>query len=59
VVMSPAGPGSENGCAGENPQQLHTTDLYSRQRGCYVRTVTESLLLENKMTGRESQGACR
>jgi hypothetical protein len=30
-----------------------------RQRGSYIRTITESVQLENKITGRESQGACR
>jgi hypothetical protein len=31
----------------------------SRQRGCYIRSITASVQLENKITGRESQGACR
>jgi hypothetical protein len=30
-----------------------------RQRGCYIRTITASVQLENKNTGRGSQGACR
>jgi hypothetical protein len=30
----------------------------SRQRGCYIRTITARVQLENKITGRESQGAC-
>jgi hypothetical protein len=30
-----------------------------QQRGCYLRTVTASVQLENKIIGRESQGACR
>jgi hypothetical protein len=30
-----------------------------RQRGCYIGTITASVQLENKITGRGSQGACR
>jgi hypothetical protein len=58
VVMSPTGLGLESDCAGEDQQQLYTKDLSSRQRGCYIRTMPASVQLENKMTGRESQGAC-
>jgi hypothetical protein len=47
MVMSPAGLGLEIECAGEV------------QRGCYVRTITASNQLESKITGPESQGACR
>jgi hypothetical protein len=32
---------------------------FSRQRGCYIRTITAGVQLENKINGRESQGACR
>jgi hypothetical protein len=35
------------------------TILSSRQRGSYIRTITASVQLENKITGRESQGARR
>jgi hypothetical protein len=59
VVMSPAGLGPENDCAGEAQKKLYTTYSSSRQKGCYIRTITESVQLENKITGRESQGACR
>jgi hypothetical protein len=59
VIMSPAGLGPENDCAGEDQQQLLTTDPSSRQKGCYIRTITASVQLENKITGRESRGACR
>jgi hypothetical protein len=59
VVMSPAGIGLENDCAGEDQQQLQTTDPPSRQRGCYIRTITAIVQLENKNNGRESQGDCR
>jgi hypothetical protein len=58
VVMSPAGVGPENDCAGEVQQQLYTTDPSSRQRGCYIRTITTSFQLKNKITNRESQGTC-
>jgi hypothetical protein len=30
-----------------------------RERGCYIRTITASVQLQNKITGRDSQGACR
>jgi hypothetical protein len=36
------------------------TDPSSRQRGWYIRTIlTSSAQLENKITGREAQEACR
>jgi hypothetical protein len=57
--MSPAGLERESDCAGEDQQQLNTTDPSYRQRGCYVKTITASVQLENKLTGRESQRACR
>jgi hypothetical protein len=53
VVMSPAGLGPEIDCADEDQQQLYATDLSSRQRGCYVRTITASVQLENNITGPE------
>jgi hypothetical protein len=56
MVMSPAGIEPENDCASENQQQLETADPSSRQRGCYTRTVTASVQLENRITGRESPG---
>jgi hypothetical protein len=59
MVMSPAGLGPENDCASYDQQQLQTTDPSSRQRGCYIRTITASVQLENKITDHESQGACR
>jgi hypothetical protein len=57
--MSTAGLGPENNCADEDQQQLQATDTSSHQTGCYVRTIPASVQLENKITGRESQGACR
>jgi hypothetical protein len=39
-------------------QQLQTTNPSSRQIGCYIRTITAIVQLENKIMGRESQGAC-
>jgi hypothetical protein len=59
VVMSLAGLGPENDCANEGQQQLYTTHSSCRHRGCYIRTITTSVQLENEITGRESQGACR
>jgi hypothetical protein len=59
VVMSPAGLGPENECSDEGQQQLETTDPSTHHRGYYIRTITASDQLENKITGRESQGACR
>jgi hypothetical protein len=35
------------------------TSPTSCQRGCYIKTITASVQLENKITGRESQWACR
>jgi hypothetical protein len=58
MIMSPAGLGPGNDCAGEDQQLLQTTDSSSRQRGCYTRTITASVQLENKITDRGSQGAC-
>jgi hypothetical protein len=55
--MSPARLRPENNSAGEDQQQLQTTDSSSRQKGCYLSTITASVHLENKITGRESQGA--
>jgi hypothetical protein len=34
-------------------------DPSSRHTGCYMRTTTASVQLENRITGRESQGVCR
>jgi hypothetical protein len=50
---------SENDCAREAQQQLKTTDASSRQRECYIRIVTASVQFKNKITGSETQGACR
>jgi hypothetical protein len=58
MVMNPAGFGPENECAGEEQQQLETTDPFFCQRGCYIRTITSRFQLENKITGRDTQGAC-
>jgi hypothetical protein len=38
-----------NSCAGEDQQQLETTDPSSRQRGCYIRNITSSVQLETKL----------
>jgi hypothetical protein len=51
MVVSSAGLGLENDCAGEDQRQLYG--------GCYVRALTASVQLENEITGRGSQGACR
>jgi hypothetical protein len=56
--MSPTGLGLENDCPGENQQQLKTRDPSSHQRGCYIRIITPSVQLENKITARDSQEAC-
>jgi hypothetical protein len=58
VVMSPAGLGPENVCAGEDQQQLQMTDPSFRQTGCYIRIITASIQLENKITRCGSQGVC-
>jgi hypothetical protein len=56
MVTSPPGLGSEND---EDQQQLKTTDPSSRQGGCYIRTTTASVRLENTIICRLSQGTCR
>jgi hypothetical protein len=48
MVMSPAGIGPENDCAGEDQQQSKTTDPSSLERECYRRTITASVHLEKK-----------
>jgi hypothetical protein len=50
MITSPTGLGLENDCAGEAQQNF--------QKGCYMRTITASVQLENKNSGRGSQGAC-
>jgi hypothetical protein len=47
MVMSPAGLRAEKDCAGENQQQLETTDLTSRQRGT-PHQQTRNCLKNNK-----------
>jgi hypothetical protein len=44
------GLGPENDYAGEDQQQLKTTDPSARQRGCYIRTITTNVQFENKIT---------
>jgi hypothetical protein len=55
VAISPTGFGLENDCAGENQQLLYARDPPFRQRGCYIRAITASVQLENKITSRDSQ----
>jgi hypothetical protein len=52
VVMTPEELGHKNDREGEAQQ-------FSRQRGCYISTITASVHLDNKITGREFQWACR
>jgi hypothetical protein len=59
MVTSPTGLEPENDRSGEDQQQLQTTDPSSRQRGCYIRTIPESVQLENKNSGGGSKGTCR
>jgi hypothetical protein len=58
MVMRPTGLGPQNDCAGQSQHQLKMTDPSSRQRGCYIRTITARVHLK-KNKGRESQGAWR
>jgi hypothetical protein len=46
MIMSPAGLGPENECAGKDQQKLQMTDPSSRQRGSYIRTMTSSVQLK-------------
>jgi hypothetical protein len=57
MVLSPAGICPLNDCADEDQQQLQTTDPSSRQRRCYIGTITACVEFENDVAGRESQGA--
>jgi hypothetical protein len=41
VISTAAELGPEKDCAGEDQQQLQTTDLTSRQRGCSTSTNTK------------------
>jgi hypothetical protein len=59
MVASPTGLRPENECTGEVQHQLQMTDPSSRQRGCYIRTMTANVHLRKKHSGRESQGALR
>jgi hypothetical protein len=49
MVMSVGELGLENDCAGEGQEQLQTKDPSSRQRGCYIRTITASVQLRKKL----------
>jgi hypothetical protein len=46
MVANPKGLGSENDFAGEDQQQLQTTDPSSRQGGRYIRTMTSSIQMK-------------
>jgi hypothetical protein len=52
------GLGTVNSCAGEVQQQLYKTDTSSRQRGC-LKGHHLKCSVRKKITGRDSQGACR
>jgi hypothetical protein len=56
--MSPAGLGPENDCAGGGSSNCERQNQ-PLVGGCYVRTTDVSVQLENKIPGRESEGACR
>jgi hypothetical protein len=51
--MSPAGLRPENDYAGEHQQQFETTEPFSREKGCYIRTITAIVQLKNKNSGLE------
>jgi hypothetical protein len=57
--MRPAGLEPENNYAGGDQQQFYTTDPFSRQKKCYIMTISASVQLENKYSVLVSQGACR
>jgi hypothetical protein len=46
MVMSRAGLGTKNNCTGEGQQQSETIYLSSRERRCYIRTMTASVQLK-------------
>jgi hypothetical protein len=58
-VTSPAWLQPESDCAGKPQHQFQTKDPSSRQRACNTRTITASVELEYKNSGRRSQGAHR
>jgi hypothetical protein len=58
MVMSPVGFGHENDCAGEYQQQLKIRPILSSE-GMLHKGYDRKCLVEKKVTGRESQGACR
>jgi hypothetical protein len=59
--MSPAGLSHENGewVRWRGPAAIVNDRPILCERGCYIRIINASVQLENKFTGRESQGACR
>jgi hypothetical protein len=58
MVVRRTGNRPENDCAGEDQQQLQMRDPSSLQGGFYIRTITASVQLKNKITGCGSQEAC-
>jgi hypothetical protein len=48
-VMSSAGLGPENDCAGDDQKQLQATHSSSRQRGYYILTITTSVQLKKML----------
>jgi hypothetical protein len=48
VKYGRAGLGAENDCSGEGQQQLFTTYLPSRKRGCYISAMTVRGSVEKK-----------
>jgi hypothetical protein len=55
MIMSPAGLGPENDCAGEAHQKLWTTDILSSER--VLHKAYDRKCSDEKLAGRESQGA--
>jgi hypothetical protein len=57
MVASPTGLGPENDCAGEDQQQLHTTDPSSRQRERPTSTNPQMSDSNKKPGGKPQKGA--
>jgi hypothetical protein len=53
MVLSPSGLGTEIGCAGEDQQELETTDPFFRQRGRHTQQTRNCLTV--KKSGLEPQ----
>jgi hypothetical protein len=59
MVMSPVELGPENDCAGEGPAAIVTYKPIPSSERILHKEYDRKCTVEEKITGRESQGACR